>query len=229
MNTFTTHQRDEEFDAYPDEPTAQLPRRRRRQFLTRRSAALGALVTCAIGFYAGIRVEKGQLSGSPASATAGGGAAGARGGTGAGSRAGLASLFAGAGRTGGPGAGAGAGAGAGNASFGTVASVHGETVYVTEASGNTVKVKLSSATKVSKTQSVSRGAIHPGDTVVVQGVSGSGGTVTAASVTDSGTRGAGGLGFGGAGAGSGSSTGGSTGSGSGGGKSAVGSLFSSGG
>src|ERR1700744_4791129 len=115
MNTFTTQQRDEEIDAYPDEPTEQLPRRRRRQFLTRRSAALGALVTCAIGFYAGIRVEKGQLSGSPpsATATAGGGAGGARGGTGAGSRAGLASLFAGAGRTSGP----GADAGAGNASF----------------------------------------------------------------------------------------------------------------
>jgi hypothetical protein len=226
MNTFTTPPRDEDVDAYPDETTEQLPHRPRRRFLTRRSAALGALVTCAIGFYAGIRVEKSQLAGSSSPATAGTGATG-RGGAGTGSRAGLAALFAGGGRAGAPGgAGAGtAGGGQGNASFGTVASVSGKTLYVTETSGNTVKVKLSSATKVSKTQSVSRGAIHPGDTVVIQGVSGAGGTVTAASVTDSGTRSAGSGGFGGAGAGGSAGSG----SGSGGTSSAVGSLFSSGG
>ena len=224
MDTFTPQRRDEDYDAYPDEPTEQLPRRSRRQFLTWRSAGLGALVTCAIGFYVGIRVEKGQVSGSgtPASAAAGIGAAGRAGA--AGGRAGLASLFSGAGRSGAGAAGAG-----GGASFGTVASVNGSTLYVTEASGNTVKVKLSSATKVSKTQSVKRGAIHPGDTVVVSGVTGSGGTVTAASVTDSGTGSAGGFGLrAGAGAGSSSGSGGSAGSGKG-GNSAVGSLFSSGG
>jgi hypothetical protein len=219
MNTFTTPPRDADVDAYPDETTEQLPRRRRRQFLTRRSAALGALATCAIGFYAGIRVEKGQLGGSSAPTAAGTGALTGRSGAGTGSRAGLASLFAGRGGAGG--ATGGPGGAAANPSFGTVASVSGKTVYVTEASGNTVKVTLSSATKVSKTQSVSHRAIHPGDTVVVQGVSGAGGTVTAASVTDSGTRsgGVGGL----AGAGSGST------GGSGSGKSGVSSLFSSGG
>ncbi len=223
MNTFTTPPRDQDVDAYRDDTTEQLPHRPRRRFLTRRSAALGALVTCAVGFCAGIRVEKGQLAGSATSTAAGAGAATGRAGAGTGARAGLAALFAGGGRAGGTAA--GGGGTAGNASFGTVASVSGETLYVTETSGNTVKVKLSSATRVSKTESVSRGAIHPGDTVVIQGVSGTGGTVTAASVTDSGARSAGAFGAGGAG----SATAGSTRSGPGGTSSAVGSLFSSGG
>jgi hypothetical protein len=225
MNTLTPQLRDEDWEAYDGEQTEQLPQRPRRQFFNRRSAALGALVTCAIGFYAGIRVEKGQLASSTTTlpGAAGTGGAAARGGTSGSARGGLASLFAGGGRTGGF-AGA-AGGGQGSASFGTVASVKGKTIYVTEASGNTVKVNLSAATKVSKTQSVSRSAIRPGDTVVVQGVS-SGRSVTAASVTDSGARSAGG--FGGFGGGA-NSTGKSPGSGPGGTNSAVGSLFSSGG
>ena len=120
-----------------------------------------------------------------------------------------------------PAAGAG-GSGGANASFGTVASVNGRTILVTDTSGNTVKVKVASSTKVTKNQSVSRHAIRPGDTIVVTGVSGSGGTTTAATITDSGNRSGG--------SGSGSSGGSGSGSGSGGGgNSAVGSLFSSGG
>src|ERR1700744_2847155 len=118
MNTFTTQQRDEEIDAYPDEPTEQLPRRRRRQFLTRRSAALGALITCAIGFYAGIRVEKGQLSNSSTALGTGAGGGGGRAalaarfgrGTGAASGGATGAGAAGA-RAGGAGAGAGGFAG----------------------------------------------------------------------------------------------------------------------
>ena len=106
-----------------------------------------------------------------------------------------------------------------NASFGTVASVKGKTIYVTDTSGNTVKVKLSSATKISKTESVSRHAIRPGDTVIVSGVPASGGATNAATITDSGNRSSGSTSSGSSGSGSG-------GSGSG---SAVGSLFSSGG
>ena len=123
--------------------------------------------------------------------------------------------------------GGGAGGGAG-ASFGTVASVKGETIYVTDTSGNTVKVKVTPSTKITKNQTVSRHAIRPGDTIIVTGGSGSGPSTTAATITDSGNR-AGATG-GGSGAGSGSS--GSSGSGGGtggGGNSAVGSLFSSGG
>ena len=109
------------------------------------------------------------------------------------------------------------GPGGSNASFGTVASVNGRTVYLTETSGNTVKVKLSASTKISKSQSAGRSSVRPGDTVVVTGVPNSSGTVVAASLTDSGA----GRGPSGASAGGGASSSGS--------RSAVGSLFSPGG
>ncbi|HEX4011491.1 MAG TPA: hypothetical protein VHX62_15835 [Solirubrobacteraceae bacterium] len=234
MTTLPTDRREEDWEEQRDDGTADepLPRRPRRQFFNRRSAALGAVLTCAIGFYAGIRVEKGQLSNSStglaALGTGGttGGAAAARTGrgTGAGARSGAASLFGSGARSsasgatgaaGFAGAGALAGGAGGSASFGTVAGVDGKTIDVTESSGNTVKVKLSSATKITKTQSARRSAIRPGDTVVISGVTGSGGTVSAASVTDSGNRTPGS-----------STTSGSSGTG---GSSAIGSLFSGGG
>ncbi len=177
-----------------------MPGRPRRQYFNRASAAVAALVTCAIGFYAGVRVEKSQVS---SSSTAAGGAAsafaararafasGAAGGTAGAAAAG--SSAAGSASPTGAGAGAASGArapgagGFGGASFGTVSSVRGGTMYVTESSGNTVKVKLSSSTKISKSLSVPKKAIRPGDTVVIQGLAGKNGTVTAASVSDSGT------------------------------------------
>jgi hypothetical protein len=247
MDTISPDQREEDWEAYPPEPKtetqteAPLPRRSRRQFFNRRTAAMGALITCAIGFYAGIRVEKGQLSNSTSALGTG---------AGGGARAGLAARFGRGGGTGAAGAaggaaagtaGAGAGAAAGGvgagfagggaggaggagASFGTVASVKGKTIFVTNTSGNTVKVKVTSSTKITKNQSVSRHAIRPGDTIIVTGGSGSGGSTTAATITDSGNRG------GGSGSGGSGSSGSGSGSGSsGGGNSAVGSLFSSGG
>ena len=252
MDTYTPDRREEDWDAYQDEPATEtespLPRRTRRQFFNRRTAALGALVTCAIGFYAGIRVEKNQLSnssaalGSTASGRTGARAAalaalaGRSGATGSGASGSGASGASGSGASGSGASGAAGGggfaggfggaggAGGANASFGTVASVNGKTILVTDTSGNTVKVKVASSTKITKNQSVSRHAIRPGDTIIVTGVSGSGGTTTAATITDSGNR------SGGSGSGSGSSGGSGSGSGSsGGGNSAVGSLFSSGG
>src|SRR6185312_13397088 len=80
MDTYTPEQRKEGSDADQETPTTQddapLPRRVRRQFFNRRSAALAALVTCAIGFYAGIRVEKGQLSTSSSAVGSGAGGGG---------------------------------------------------------------------------------------------------------------------------------------------------------
>jgi hypothetical protein len=192
MDTMTLDQR--EADPRDDEPP---PRRPRRQFLNRRSAALAALVTCAAGFYAGIRVEKGQISNSSTSLRLPSAA------TGATARAGARSA---------PG---GGGFGGANASLGTVASVSGKTLVLTETSGNTVRVRLTSSTKISKSQSVSRTAVRPGDAIVVQGAANKQGTTVAASLTDTGASGA-----------SSSSAGGSSSSGSRGG---VGSLFSSGG
>ncbi|MGO9885358.1 MAG: DUF5666 domain-containing protein [Solirubrobacteraceae bacterium] len=223
MDATTYDRRDEGWEPYDAPQDEQpLPRRPRRQFFNKRSAALVAVVTCAIGFYAGVSIEKGQVSNSgtitlPGTTGTGGAAAtGARSGA-AGTRAGgsgLAALFGGGGFAGGA-------AGGSGTSFGTISGVKGNTLYVTASTGNVTKVKLSSATKITKSLGVKRSSLHPGDTVVIRGLKNSGGTVVAASVSDSGA-GAGGLGAAGGGS---SSSSGSTGSGS----SAVGSLFSSGG
>ena len=203
MNAVTPDpRREEDWDPQADgSRDEQLPRRPRRQYFNRRTAALAALITCAIGFYAGVRIEKGQLasSGSTALGTSGGtGAARARaraggfaglfGAAGAGASAGTSGAAGASGSAGSGGAASGgaAGAGAGGASFGTVASVNGKTIDVTDTSGNTVKVQLSSATKISKTESVKRSAVRPGDTVVILGVTKANGSISAATVTDSG-------------------------------------------
>lgn len=244
MNTIAYDRRDEpELDQdgseFQDQP---LPRRPRRNFFNRRSAALVALLTCAAGFYAGVRVEKGQIASTPVtlgasgSAATGSGARAGAGGAAGGSRAsgatgasGAASRTASGGGASGAGGfaarfGAAGGAGGANASFGTVSTVNGKTLVVTEASGNTVKVNLSAA-KITKSQSVGRSAIHPGDTVVIAGVPNKSGTIVAATVSDSGA----GRAAGGAASGSGASGAGAGSSGSGSSSSAVGSLFSGGG
>jgi len=149
------------------------PGRGRRRFFNRKTAALGVVVACAAGFLAGIEIEKSQLTGTATAATASAGIAGSAA-TGTGARAGFGL--------------GGGGGGAGGASFGTVASVNGNTIYLTEASGNTVKVTLSSATKVTKSQTASRSSLHPGDAIVVQGATGKNGTLAATSVSDSGAR-----------------------------------------
>lgn len=175
----------EPFDDYDDGFDEVLPARSRPQYLTPLTALLMALILGGVGFYIGIRVEKAQgaSTGSGASALRGGfaglsGSAGKGAGTsGSGfpsSTSGLASRF------------ASAFGGAGGGTVGSVSSVAGNTIYVKETSGNTVKVTLSSATKISKSESVSRKKLYPGDQVVVSGSAASNGTVHATSVTDSG-------------------------------------------
>jgi Domain of unknown function (DUF5666) len=219
MNAIPYDERDKEWESSnAQQHDERLPRRPHRQFFNRRSAALMAVIACAAGFYAGIRVEKGQT------ASAGSGAVAAGSTTGTAGR--LGTLFAGGGF---------GGAAAGGASFGTISSVNGKSLYVTTAGGNVVKVKLTSATQISKSLTVKRSALHPGDTVVIRGLTNSKGTMTASSVSDSGAvarGGAGGSGAPGGGPGAGgavaSSNGGAGGSGAS-ASSAVGSLFSSGG
>jgi hypothetical protein len=245
MNTIAYDRRDPELDQdgseFQDQP---LPRRPRRNFFNRRSAALVALLTCAAGFYAGVRVEKGQIASTPvtlgasgSTASGSGARAGATGATGASGASGASGTSAAASRTASAGGASGAGgfaarfgaaggAAGANTSLGTVSTVNGKTLVVAEASGNTVKVNLSSA-KITKSQSVGRSAIHPGDTVVIEGVPNKSGTVVAATVSDSGAGRAAG-GFGAAASGSGASGAGASSSTSG-SSSAVGSLFSGGG
>lgn len=150
--------------------------RPRRRFFNRRSAALAAVLTCAAGFYAGVRVEKSQLTSTASAATTS-----AAGSLAPGARPGVAAQGSGT-KTGFPAAGR---FGGGNASLGTISSVNGDTIYLTDATGNTVKVTLSPSTKLTKSLGVSKTALHPGDSVVIQGVKNSSGTLVATSVSDS--------------------------------------------
>jgi hypothetical protein len=181
----------------PDE----LPRRPRRKLLAPVPAALLVALLVAGGFFAGVKVEKGQSasatsSGVPA-ALAGLRAAGGRSSSRAGSSSGGGSAFpAGAGFLGGGGR-------AGGLTTGEVSYVSGSTLYVTSGEGNTVKVNAPAGTNVTKTVSTSVHSIHPGDTVIVRGSQGAGGNVTASSISIS----AAGSGSGAGGSGAGGSTG----------------------
>jgi hypothetical protein len=98
----------------------------------------------------------------------------------------------------------------GGATTGTVTSVSGSTLYVTNSSGNLVKVTVGPSATVNRNAKSSLGALQVGDTVVVQGSKTSNGSVTATSVSATGA----GVSSGFPGFGSGASEG--TGSGSGG-------------
>jgi hypothetical protein len=64
-----------------------------------------------------------------------------------------------------------------------VSYVSGDTLYVATRQGNTVKVTAPTGTKVTKPVSTNVQGIHPGDTVVVTGTQGAGGSVTASSIS----------------------------------------------
>jgi hypothetical protein len=242
MNAIPYDRPEEEWDSYQEEGTEQdfaLPGRPRRQWFNRKSAALFAILLGAIGFYAGVRVEKSQVSNSSSStgalgaggaaaalraAARGGGATGSgatgTSGSGAASRAGASGASGVRGLFGGGAGGFAGAAGGAGATFGTVSSISGDNLFITEASGNTVKVTLSSATKVTKNVSVGKKAVRPGDTVVVAGAKNSNGTVSATTLSDTGAGAGAGAAAGGSGSGSSSSSSGS---------SAVSSLFGGGG
>jgi len=141
-----------------DAPVDQRPRRPRRKLVTRGTAGLAAVIVAAAGFVGGVEVQKG-------SATASAGAAVAGGPPGGGARQ------------------ATAGGASGSPTTGQVKSKDGSILYVTNADGNTVKVKTTSNSKISRDANASASAIHPGDTVVIQGTTAANGTVTATSVS----------------------------------------------
>jgi hypothetical protein len=211
----------------------ELPRRPRRRLLAPLPIALLIVLLTACGFIGGVLVEKGQgsSSGSTGTGAAGlasrfaalrGGATVATGGASNGSSAAGGSLFGRAGGASGAGA-TGAGAGA-SATTGQVAYVHGSTLYVTTAEGNTVKVRTSPTSTVTKTVKADVKGIHPGETVLITGAAGANGAVSAESIRV-GASGGGGLAslFGRAGGGA---AGGRAGAGEGGGEPA---LFGKGG
>ena len=222
----------EPYDEYDDGFDDDLPVRPRANYLTPLTALLMALILGGVGFYVGIRVEKSKSSsgtgGTSAFARAfSGGTAGTAGTAGTTGATGSTGKTGSSSRTGATGAGsfasrfaAGGLGGAAGGTVGSVSSVSGNTIYVTETGGNTVKVKLSGSTKISKSEGVSRKKLYPGDAVVIAGSASSNGTVHATSVTDSGASSTGASGTGASSTSGSSSTSNST--------SAIGSLFGSG-
>lgn len=141
------------------EELEELPPRPRRKLLTPLTGALLAVLIAACGFIGGVLVEKGQGSSSPS--------------LGGLTPRNLQRAFAAAPTAGGP---------SGNVTAGQVSSVEGRTLYVSSGQGNTVRVKVPVGESVSRTTTTSVHAIHPGDTVIVQGSSGKGGVIQATSV-----------------------------------------------
>ena len=135
----------------------ELPRRPRRKLVTPLTASLTAVLLTALGFLGGVQVQKSAADPAPTGAAAAGFTR-ARGFTPQGA------------------------AGASGATVGTVANVDGHTLYVKDSSGNTIRVKTNRNSKVTRTAVSKATEVHPGDTVIVQGIKSNGGTVTANSV-----------------------------------------------
>jgi len=140
---------------------SELPVRPRRRLITPWTLGLAAVIVAAAGFFGGVQVQKHQgTSGSGSQAA---------------SRTGLPTGF-GRGQAQG-------GDGGAQPVTGTVASKGDGKLYVKTSDGTTVEVKPASGAKVSRNASSSVKAIHPGDTVVVQGKQAKNGTVKASQVT----------------------------------------------
>lgn len=130
------------------------------------TAGLLLLLVLAGGFWGGVVAEKHHGSGSNSSLSA------------------LASRFAGAraGAGGGAGASGFSALGGGAVTTGTVIDVQGDVVDISDASGNIVKVRVGPSTTVTRTVKTAPSGLQVGDTVVVAGAAGSGGTVSATAV-----------------------------------------------
>jgi hypothetical protein len=128
------------------------------------TAILCALFLAAAGLWGGSVLQKKE------------GGSTATGGLSAGARSALSRLAGSNASTGSP-----FGSGA-NATTGTVTDIIGNTLYVTNASGNLVRVKLSSSATVTRNATSSLSGLKPGDTVTIQGTTPVDGSMTASSV-----------------------------------------------
>ncbi len=162
----------------PDAPSmaheglaAELLARRRRK-LPALTAALALAVAVALGAVGGIEAQK-QWGASTTAAAAG-------------RPAGFAGRFGGG--AGAPGGFAGFG-GAASGPAGTVTLIKGSTLYVTDASGNTVLVHTNAGSKVQQTVAGTIKTVHPGDTVTVAGTQNSDGSYSARQITIGGSNG----------------------------------------
>ncbi|HWG24909.1 hypothetical protein [Actinospica sp.] len=157
-----------------DDLAAELATRPARVKLPRVTLALAVGVLLGAGFVGGVLVQKhlGSSSGGGQASSIASSFAAARGG--------------GAGR-GGFGGGTGTGTGGfgtgGSSISGSITVVSGNTLYITASNGTVYTVTTSGSTsvKVSSTSSLSQ--LKPGQTVTISGTQGTGGTVTATSIT----------------------------------------------
>lgn len=148
---------------------------------------LAILLVAGLGFVGGEQVGKNDASsGSGFNAAALRSAFAGRGGAGTGAT--------GTGRTGAGGTGGGTGTGgfagggfggSGNATIGSVKLIDGSTVYVETSSGTVVQVKVSPSTKITFSSPGTIKDLQPGQEVVVAGTTGSGGSVSATSISQS--------------------------------------------
>jgi hypothetical protein len=198
----------------------ELPPRPRRRLLgaggNPMALALIGVLLLACGFIGGVLVEKGETSSSSSSA----GGASSFASRIAALRGGASSTSARSGAAAAATGGFASAGGGGGLTSGQVAYLAGNTLYVTDIEGNTIKVKTTPATSVTKTVKATVNAIHPGETVTVTGATGSNGAVSAESIRVGSSGSALGALFGGSGT-RGSSGGGSTRGASGGGEPAL--------
>ncbi|MDE3202714.1 MAG: hypothetical protein KGQ66_00665 [Acidobacteriota bacterium] len=161
-----------EMEIHPEDPDDEWVTREntgrsfRVRYLTAGLLVLGLLGG---GFWGGVVAEKHHGSGTSSALSA------------------LASRFAaargGGAGTGGAGGGLGGFGGAGGAATaGTVIDVQGDVVDISDSAGNIVKVTVGPATRVTRTATTPVSGLQIGDTVIVSGTTGAGGTVQATAV-----------------------------------------------
>jgi hypothetical protein len=152
------------------DPDEVLPPRRRRG-LRPLTAVLAAVVMVGAGFLGGVEIQK-RYGGSSS-------------GSGSGAAAAFASRFRAAGGAGGAAGffGGGAGPTGGSQEVGQVSLIKGSTLYLADFLGNTVKVQIPAAVRVTESTRTTVRGIHPGDTVTAQVTKLKNGSYRATSVT----------------------------------------------
>lgn len=190
-------------DGWDESEEGVIPPRPRGRLLRPVPLFLIAVTIAAAGFLGGVLAQKGSEGEGSGSLPGGGnlpsfttGASGAEAGGTEGGEASTGTPSAALEAAGGEGASAEAGAsglpsvgGTESAASGTVTSVEGHTIYVKEADGTVVAVKVGDGATVTRNSDVNAKKIHPGDSVTVEG-SKNGSTVKASSVaaTESGVE-----------------------------------------
>jgi hypothetical protein len=170
----------EDWDDDEEEERARRESHHRKQRARRVTGVLALVAAIGVGFLGGILYQKNEGSSSSTTGS---------------SFAALAKRFSAGGaghtggsRTGGFGGFAGFGGGATGSVVGTVTSISGGTLYMSEGTSNAlVKVETSPSSTVTAPTTTSVSSIQPGDSVTISGAKQKDGSYMAATITDSGT------------------------------------------